>query len=150
MKIEKKYKTSLLERRRGDIWRVTVRLVNANFYGVEPVGFVKEIGCSLLDFQWHLERQFDKYMRWTNYGTWHVDHIRPCVTFDPDDVEQAVQCHHWSNLRPILCELNTMRHHTEIKLSRADMHLQTKRYQVFKTITPRETVIIDGNLELQK
>lgn len=38
-------------------------------------------------------------MNWDNYNweTWHIDHIKPIVTFeDPEDPE----CWHYTNLRP--------------------------------------------------
>ena len=38
-----------------------------------------------------------------NYGTfgWHIDHIRPCSSFDLTDLEQQKQCFHYTNLQPL-------------------------------------------------
>src|SRR5690606_34227418 len=33
----------------------------------------------------HLEARFQRGMSWSNYGRWHVDHIRPCASFDLTD-----------------------------------------------------------------
>lgn len=59
------------------------------------------IGCSPLELVRHIERQFTRGMSWENYGKWHVDHIRPCASFDLTDQEQVKQCFHFSNLQPL-------------------------------------------------
>lgn len=42
-------------------------------------------------------------MSWDNYGRggWHIDHIRPLLSFDLSDTEQAKQAFHYSNLQPM-------------------------------------------------
>lgn len=67
------------------------------------------IGCTLGHLRTHLEAQFKPGMTWANYGpyrmdqpmTWHIDHIRPCASFDLTDPEQQRACFHWSNLQPL-------------------------------------------------
>lgn len=59
------------------------------------------LGCSIQDLKKHLESQFTKGMTWDNYGEWHVDHIRPCVSFDLSDESQQSECFHYSNLQPL-------------------------------------------------
>ena len=56
----------------------------------------------------HLEAQFLLGMSWDNYGyeTWHVDHIRPCASFDLTDPEQQRQCFHYTNLQPLWAKDN--------------------------------------------
>jgi hypothetical protein len=51
----------------------------------------------------HLEAQFTDGMSWDNYGRdgWHIDHIRPCASFDLTDPEQQRQCFHYTNLQPL-------------------------------------------------
>lgn len=61
------------------------------------------VGYTLDDLQQHIERQFDKRMRWENYGAWVIDHIRPRSQFefnDPTDPAFA-ECWALSNLRPL-------------------------------------------------
>jgi hypothetical protein len=58
-------------------------------------------GCSLEELCKHLESKFTEGMTWENYGKWHVDHIRPCVSFNLLNVEEQRQCFHWSNLQPL-------------------------------------------------
>jgi hypothetical protein len=61
------------------------------------------IGCTVAELRQHLEGQFTDGMSWDNYGKhgWHVDHIRPCASFDLTDPEQQRQCFHYSNLQPL-------------------------------------------------
>ncbi len=39
---------------------------------------LKYLGCSILQYKTHLEKQFSNKMNWDNYGSyWEVDHIIP-------------------------------------------------------------------------
>lgn len=64
---------------------------------------IKLVGCTLPELQAHIESQFRDGMSWENYGRggWHVDHIRPCASFDLSDPEQVKQCFHYTNLQPL-------------------------------------------------
>ena len=66
------------------------------------------IGCSLSELKKHLEKQFTDGMSWDNHGlfSWHIDHIRPCASFDLTDPEQQKQCFHHTNLQPLWAEDN--------------------------------------------
>lgn len=59
------------------------------------------VGCTVEELKIHIEKQFIDEMSWENYGKWHIDHIRPCVSFDLTDPLQQKECFHYSNLRPI-------------------------------------------------
>lgn len=61
------------------------------------------IGCCVEDLIRHIEKQFKPGMSWDNWSLrgWHLDHIRPCASFDLFDPEQQRQCFHWSNLQPL-------------------------------------------------
>jgi hypothetical protein len=61
------------------------------------------IGCTIGELRQHLETQFADGMTWDNYGRtgWHIDHIRPCASFDLTDPEQQRQCFHYTNLQPL-------------------------------------------------
>ncbi len=58
------------------------------------------LGCGLEQFKAHIESQFLEGMSWGNRSDWHIDHIRPCASFDLTDPEQQKECFHFSNLRP--------------------------------------------------
>ena len=64
------------------------------------------IGCSWAQLRAHLAAQFQPDMNWDNYGEWHIDHIRPCASFDLTDPEQQKECFHYSNLQPLWAEDN--------------------------------------------
>ena len=49
------------------------------------------IGCSSAHIKSHIESQFKDGMAWDNHGLWHIDHIRPCSSFDltREDAERS-------------------------------------------------------------
>ena len=51
----------------------------------------------------HIESQFTSGMTWASYGRdgWHLDHIRPCMSFDQTCQEQQAVCWNWRNLQPL-------------------------------------------------
>lgn len=66
------------------------------------------LGCSIDQIKIHLENQFTQGMNWDNYGLrgWHIDHIRPCSSFDLSDPEQVKECFHYTNLQPLWAKDN--------------------------------------------
>jgi hypothetical protein len=63
-------------------------------------------GCTVAFLIDYLATQFTSGMAWDNYGEWHIDHIRPCASFDLTDPEQQKQCFHYTNLQPLWAEDN--------------------------------------------
>ena len=59
------------------------------------------VGCSIDELKHHLETRFYKGMTWENYGKWHVDHIKPCASFDLSKPEEQKLCFHYTNLQPL-------------------------------------------------
>jgi hypothetical protein len=59
------------------------------------------VGCTRTELVTHIESQFQPGMSWENRRLWHLDHIRPCASFDLTDPEQQRLCFHFSNLRPL-------------------------------------------------
>jgi len=68
------------------------------------------IGCSIEDLMKHLEKQFQEGMTWNNYGKWHIDHIRPCASFNLLNEDEQIQCFHYTNLQPLWAEDNLKKH----------------------------------------
>ena len=54
----------------------------------------------------HITKQFKTdlngvSMTWDNYGKWHIDHIKPCSSFDLRCPVQQLACFHYTNLQPL-------------------------------------------------
>lgn len=61
------------------------------------------VGCSLPELKQHLENQFKENMDWSNWGIkgWHIDHIKPCSSFNLLDESEQKKCFHYTNLQPL-------------------------------------------------
>ena len=59
------------------------------------------VGCDIDNLKKHIELKFQDGMDWGNYGKWHIDHVRPCSSFDLTDAKQQEQCFHYTNLQPL-------------------------------------------------
>lgn len=64
------------------------------------------LGSSVAYVRKHLESQFVDGMSWDNHGEWHIDHIRPCASFDLSDPEQQKECFNYKNLQPLWAKDN--------------------------------------------
>ena len=51
--------------------------------------------------QCYLEGKFTEGMTWENHGKWHIDHIKPCCSFNLEDEEEQKKCFHYTNLQPL-------------------------------------------------
>ena len=104
-----------IKRRITDIsFRISGNLRGRVYKAIASQGVIKKrttaylVGCSIAYLKIHLEGQFQFGMTWDNYGLhgWHIDHIRPCASFDLTDPEQQKQCFHYTNLQPLWAEDN--------------------------------------------
>lgn len=70
------------------------------------------LGCSLSDFVAYLTSRFKPGMSWSNYGLhgWHIDHIRPCASFDLSVESQRQECFHYKNMQPLWASENLSKH----------------------------------------
>lgn len=61
------------------------------------------IGCTFVELRHFVETKWKPGMTWANWGRhgWHLDHIRPCNSFDLTDPEQQRRCFHFTNLQPL-------------------------------------------------
>lgn len=83
------------------------RINSAIVEGTRGAGTASLIGMPVKEYQLYLQGQFRPGMTWKNYGSvWHIDHIRPCASFDLTDPEQQKQCFNWSNTQPLFAEEN--------------------------------------------
>lgn len=69
---------------------------------------LKLVGCSMEFLRGWLESRFRGGMSWENYGYrgWHIDHIKPCASFDLSVDEQQKLCFHYTNLQPLWASEN--------------------------------------------
>jgi hypothetical protein len=70
---------------------------------------VKLIGCSLEFLKVYLASKFTSGMTWNNYGKWHIDHIRPCASFDLSKSSEQHRCFHYTNLQPLWAKDNLIK-----------------------------------------
>jgi hypothetical protein len=74
------------------------------------------LGCTILYYKKWLEYQFTEEMTWNNYGSyWHIDHVKPCISFDMSDEEEQKECFNWKNTRPMRVSDNLSKGHKVIK-----------------------------------
>ena len=68
----------------------------------------KLIGCNIKFLKKYLQKQFKSDMTWNNYGIhgWHIDHIRPCASFDLSKPSEQKKCFHYTNLQPLWAKEN--------------------------------------------
>jgi hypothetical protein len=59
------------------------------------------LGCSIPFLRGYLSALWEPGMSWENYGEWHIDHKRPCASFDLTDPAQQAKCFHFLNLQPL-------------------------------------------------
>lgn len=102
----KKRQYNLTKSQTDPIWRMRKNLrrrVHHALHGhCKSAATLELVGCSIKILKTHLERQFQVGMSWDNYGKeWHIDHIRPCASFDLSLAEQQKLCFHFSNLQPL-------------------------------------------------
>jgi hypothetical protein len=63
------------------------------------------LGCDILYFKAHIERQFQDGMSWGNYGEWELDHIKPLALANTP--LEIVQLNHYQNLQPLWAKENS-------------------------------------------
>jgi hypothetical protein len=77
------------------------------------------LGCNIEFLREYIQKQFKEGMTWDNYGggicgkgmtEWHIDHIKPCSSFDLSKSEEQYQCFHYTNLQPMWAKENWDKH----------------------------------------
>jgi hypothetical protein len=77
--------------------------IRASKHGKKSNSTRELLGCSLGELKTHLEQQFQNGMSWENHGLrgWHIDHIKPCKSFDLTQESEQRKCFHYTNLQPL-------------------------------------------------
>ena len=68
--------------------------------------FYNYLGCSKEEFIEYFQAKFKEGMTWENHGEWHIDHIKPCASFNLLDEEEQKKCFHYTNLQPLWASEN--------------------------------------------
>lgn len=82
-----------------EAWRRLLNRILKQFNQTKVYSTQKMLGYSSTELKNHLEKLFTDDMTWNNYGEWHIDHIRPVITFDKNTHPSIVNA--LSNLRPM-------------------------------------------------
>ena len=69
----------------------------------------KLVGCEFRYLIKYLESKFKTGMSWENIGEWHIDHIKPCVSFDLMKEKEQKRCFHYTNLQPLWAKENIIK-----------------------------------------
>lgn len=59
------------------------------------------LGCSREHLLAWLQFWMKPGMTWENYGEWHIDHKKPCASFDLTKPDEQRKCFHYTNLEPL-------------------------------------------------
>ena len=64
---------------------------------------IQLLGCDINFFKKYVAKKFKPGMSWDNWNlySWHLDHIRPCSSFDLTKEEEQKRCFHYTNLQPL-------------------------------------------------
>ncbi len=80
------------------------------------------VGCDVDFLRMWLEYLFVDGMTWDNMGAvWHIDHVRPCNSFDFNNEDEVYECYNWSNLQPLFA-LDNMSKHNKVDLKMITEH----------------------------
>jgi hypothetical protein len=95
---------------------------------------MKYIGCSFEFLKKWFEYNFDKNMSWDNRGSyWHIDHIKPCNSYDLTIQTDIYLCYNWTNLRPLEKTNNILK--SDIIDNILIKQYEAKSKQFIKTVT---------------
>ena len=111
--VKQKRNDALRLRRKNDIqyrlnFMLRKRLTTAIKNNQKSGSAVKDLGCTIEELKQYLESKFSPGMTWDNHGLngWHIDHIKPLVSFDLTDRKQLLEACHYTNLQPLWAKDN--------------------------------------------
>jgi DNA-directed RNA polymerase subunit RPC12/RpoP len=117
--IQRKYKDK--KRREDDLYNLYEKIANSIRGSLKKINTRKDsrtveiLGCSIDEFKQHLEKQFEHWMSWDNYGKyngelnygWDIDHIEPLFPIGVKRTKNdIVLLNHYTNLQPLCSKIN--------------------------------------------
>lgn len=102
---EKKRRENIQYKVKSNISRRIRSLLTGGKINKSTINF---LGCSIEELKIFIEKKFREGMSWDNYGLkgWHLDHIKPCSSFDLTKEEDVKKCFHYTNLQPLWAKDN--------------------------------------------
>jgi hypothetical protein len=97
MNINRRIRNSLNHRISGAMFSNNLKKENRTY---------EIIGCNIEFLKKWMEYQFTNDMNWSNYGKWHIDHVKPCCSFDLKNEDEMKTCFNWKNLQPLWADDN--------------------------------------------
>jgi hypothetical protein len=83
------------------------RILHALKNNIKSNSTMKLLGVKHVEEVWkHLEKSFKPGMTKENHGKWHIDHIKPCSSFDLTKPSEQRECFHYTNLQPLWASEN--------------------------------------------
>ncbi|NDB55226.1 hypothetical protein EB169_05285 [archaeon] len=68
------------------------------------------LGCDMKYFMEYFQKKMDLFNKFSDIEmTWdniHIDHIKPISSFNLDDEDEFLDCCHYTNMQPLLVEIN--------------------------------------------
>lgn len=106
--------------------RLTIRLRGLVKHG-KADSTLGLLGCTLPEFKAYFEGLFTPEMNWDafNKGKIHIDHQRPCCSFDLTDPGQQRECFCYTNLQPLWQKDNLAKIAEDLKLKRIISRVST-------------------------
>ena len=103
----RKYNNDYVARRRSEdpLFKLRHNLRNLIRNSMKGNSFSKTtktaqiLGCSMIEFKQHIEKQFTEGMCWQNYGEWEYDHVRPVSWAQTEN--EILELNHYLNFQPL-------------------------------------------------
>lgn len=112
-KIKNRKREYAVNRRQKDInfklaFTLRCRLTKSVKNNAKNGSFIKDLGCSMEQLKQYLESKFQPGMNWNNWSRngWHIDHIRPLVSFNLSNREDFLKACNYRNLQPLWAKDN--------------------------------------------
>jgi hypothetical protein len=87
-------------------WRDLIYMTLKKLGGKKEGKTIDVLGYSAIELKKHIEKQLTEGMSWANHGEWHIDHIKPIITFNKNTNPKIVN--KLSNLRPMWATTRTI------------------------------------------
>lgn len=73
---------------------------------IRNISYKKLIGCDEIQLYNYLQNLLPENLKMEDYPLWEVDHIKAISNYDLTDEKSQYECFHYTNLQPLLKELN--------------------------------------------